>query len=86
MATDFELPLPAVLCKYGIFPAEELVRKPTYLTDEEEGGLHIADCWVRAWMAINRFKTLGKSLEGMDEEEVREGVLVQGTSWVAIMG
>jgi NADPH:quinone reductase-like Zn-dependent oxidoreductase len=84
MATGLGLPLPGVLCEYRVFPAEGLVRKPIYLTDEEACTLPIAG--LTAWMAINGFRTLGKPLGEVDGEEVKEVILIQGTGGVAVMG
>lgn len=85
MASGLGLPLPGVLCEYRVFPEEGLVRKPSYLSDEEAATLPIAGC--TAWMAINGFRPLGKPLGGEGVEESRkEVVLIQGTGGVAIMG
>lgn len=61
LATGLGFPLDGVLTRYRVFPAEGLVRPPSYLAHEEASTLPIAA--VTAWMSINQFRALGDPID-----------------------
>ncbi|KAJ5893231.1 hypothetical protein N7495_004922 [Penicillium taxi] len=71
-------PLNGVLTTHRVFPADTLVKKPSYMSDEEACTLPIAS--VTAWMSINGMRPIDHS-GGKDEY-----ILLQGTGGVSIAG
>ena len=79
MASGLGLPLSGVLTQFRVFKAENLVKAPAYMTDQEVSTLPIAA--VTAWMSINRFQPMGQPVSGK-----AKSILLQGTGGVSIMG